>query len=146
MPIKSFRGQIATNGQETITLRTNNGMTGYKIVKIELMPTNPGTSAYENVFKIFSVPQTAVDGVIDFSDQTLLGVAYIANNGNNVTNDETVVVFDNIVFNQDIHLTQIDMDGTPTQAVNYHIELEQVKLDLSENTVATLKDIRNITG
>jgi DNA-binding LacI/PurR family transcriptional regulator len=135
MPIKSFRGQIATNGQETITLRTNNGMT-----------TNPGTSAYENVFKIFSVPQTAVDGVIDFSDQTLLGVAYIANNGNNVTNDETVVVFDNIVFNQDIHLTQIDMDGTPTQAVNYHIELEQVKLDLSENTVATLKDIRNITG
>ena len=27
---------------------------------------------------------------------------------------------------------------------NYHIELEQMKLDLSEQTVATLKDIRNV--
>ena len=31
-----------------------------------------------------------------------------------------------------------------TGLVNYYIELEQMKLDLSENTVATLKDIRNI--
>lgn len=146
MPIKSFRGQIATSGQERIALHTNNGMTGYRIVKMELMPTNPGTSAYENVFKVYSVLQTAVDGEIDFSDPTLLGAAYIANNGNNITNDQTVVVFDNIIFNQDIHLTQIDMDGTPSQAVNYHIELEKVKLDISGNTVATLKDIRNIVS
>jgi len=30
--------------------------------------------------------------------------------------------------------------------MNYYIELEQVKLDLNENTVATLKDIRNIAS
>jgi len=28
--------------------------------------------------------------------------------------------------------------------VNYYIELEQMKLDLNENTVDTLKDIRNV--
>ena len=144
--IKSFRGQLATSGQETISLHTNTGTVGYKIIKLELMPTNPGTSAYENVLKVYSIPQTTVDGEIDFSDQTLLAAAVIANNGNNTTNDETVVVFDNIKFNQDIYLTQIDMDGTPTQGVNYHIELEQFRLDLNENTVATLKNIRNITG
>jgi len=29
-------------------------------------------------------------------------------------------------------------------ACNYYLELEQFKLDLNENTVATLKNIRNI--
>tara|TARA_Y100000310_G_scaffold116639_1_gene115350 strand:+ start:487 stop:930 length:444 start_codon:yes stop_codon:yes gene_type:complete len=141
---KSFRGLIATSGIDTILLHTNNGSAGYRMVKLELMPTNPGTTAYENVLKVYSVPQTTADGTIDFSDTTLLGAAYIANNSNNATNDETVVVFDNRVFNQDIYVTHIDMDGTPTQGVNYHIELEEIKLDLNENTVATLKDIRNV--
>ena len=31
-----------------------------------------------------------------------------------------------------------------SRPVNYYVELEQMKLDLNENTVATLKDIRNI--
>ena len=56
------------------------------------------------------------------------------------------MVFDNVIINQDIDITNIDRDDSATQGVNYHIELEQVKLSLDENTVATLKDIRNITG
>ena len=36
-----------------------------------------------------------------------------------------------------------EISGTQ-QKMNYYIELEQVSLDLTENTVATLKDIRNI--
>ena len=146
MPIKSFRGQLATSGIETINLHTNNGMIGYRIVKLELMPTSPGKTIYENVFKIFTIPQTTVTGTIDFSDQTLLAVGYIANNSNNSTNAQSVVVFDNVIINQDIDITNIDRDDSATQGVNYHIELEQVKLSLDENTVATLKDIRNITG
>ena len=146
MPIKSFRGQLATSGIETINLHTNNGMIGYRIVKLELMPTSPGKTTYENVFKIFTIPQTTVTGKIDFSDQTLLAVGYIANNSNNSTNAQSVVVFDNVIINQDIDITNIDRDDSATQGVNYHIELEQVKLSLDENTVATLKDIRNITG
>ena len=37
-------------------------------------------------------------------------------------------------------------DFTSGEPVNYYIELEQMPLALDENTVATLKDIRNITG
>ena len=47
-----------------------------------------------------------------------------------------------MTFNQDIYVTHTDVLGAG--ACNYYIELEQFKLDLSENTVATLKDIRNI--
>ena len=55
---------------------------------------------------------------------------------------ELHTVFDNITFNQDIYVTAVELaGGRPT---NYHIELEQVKLDLNEQTVATLKDIRNV--
>ena len=52
------------------------------------------------------------------------------------------VVFDNEIFNQDIYITHTDAHATGE--CNYYIELEQIKLDLNENTVATLKDIRNI--
>ena len=49
-----------------------------------------------------------------------------------------------MTFNQDVYVTFKKTAGTsPT---NYYIELEQVKLALDENTVATLKDIRNIEG
>ena len=143
MPIKTFKGQVANEGMDTIRLSTADGMTGYRIVKFQLMTTNPGTSAYENVAKIYTVPLAATpDGEIDFRDPNLLAVVYLANNSNNTTNDVPVVVFDNMVFNQDIYITNKDMDGTSTQAVNYYLELEQLKLNANSQAVATLKNIR----
>ena len=59
-------------------------------------------------------------------------------------NPEPTIVFDNTTFNQDIFVTLKGHDHTTD--VNYYIELEQVKLSLDENTVATLKDIRNIAS
>ena len=53
-------------------------------------------------------------------------------------------VFDNIKFNQDIFVTSKCHDKSGP--VNYHIELERVRLDLSESTTATLKDIRSIAS
>tara|TARA_Y100001951_G_scaffold8128_1_gene5135 strand:+ start:1488 stop:1946 length:459 start_codon:yes stop_codon:yes gene_type:complete len=152
MPIKTFKGKIASSDMQMINLHTNNGSTGYRIKKLELFPASPGSTSYEIVFKVFKVSQVANDyagtnlfGIVDFSDQTLLAAAYLeGNNANNAT-DGSNVVFDNEIFNQDITITSVDNDGN-TEAVNYYIELEQVKLDLNENTVATLKNIRNITG
>jgi len=46
-----------------------------------------------------------------------------------------------MTFNQDVYVT-----AATDESINYYIEMEQVKLALDENTVATLKDIRNITG
>ena len=142
MPIKSFRGLLANNGIETILLKTNNGSTGYKIKKFEIMQNTPGAASTELVCKIYTIPQTAVDGVVDFSDNTLLAAATYENDAGVGTGPNTAIIFDNITFNQDIYVTAIDIASS--QSTNYHIELETVKLDLNENTVATLKDIRNI--
>ena len=144
--IKSFRGLIDHNTIETISLHTNTGSTGYRIKKFEAMPKDPSGSSGTNILKIYSIPQTTTSSTIDFDDNTLIAAAVISHNASAFQYPpETVIVFDNITFNQDIYVTQTDADGNQT-ACNYHIELEQVKLDLNENTVATLKDIRNIAS
>tara|TARA_R100000654_G_scaffold10994_1_gene23997 strand:+ start:465 stop:908 length:444 start_codon:yes stop_codon:yes gene_type:complete len=141
MPIKSFRGKITDGGIDTVVLHTNTGSTGYKITKFELMHAEPGEQHAEHTMKIYSIPQTSADNTIDFSDNTLLASAYLIDNEDRAYPVSTAVVFDNMVFNQDIYITHVDTGGS--QPCNYYIELEQIKLALDENTVATLKDIRN---
>ena len=143
MPIKSFRGKIANDTIERISLHTNTGSQGYKIVKLETMPEN-GSTDLEAVFKVYSTPQTAATTDIDFSDSTLLAAAIVIQDDSHENWSEPVVVFDNIKFNQDIFVTSKCHDKSGP--VNYHIELERVRLDLSESTTATLKDIRSIAS
>ena len=142
MKIKSFRGLIADGAVDTVVLHTNTGATGYRITKLELIANAPGTLNYEHIIKIYKIPQTAVDGVIDFSDNTLLASAYLEGSTSTTTSDNVSIIFDNEVFNQDIYITHSDVEGSAP--VNYYIEMEQISLDLNENTVATLKDIRNL--
>jgi len=139
--IKTFRGLIATGAQDTIVLHTNDGSTGYRIVKFELIANTPGSTGYEHVVKIYKTSQSTIDGTIDFSDQTLLAAGYLEGNNSSNYVDNVIIVFDQEVFNQDIYVTQKDSGSA---FCNYYIELEQIKLDLNESTVATLKDIRNI--
>ena len=142
MTIKSFKGQMGDGDIETIPLSTNNGSTGYKIIKLQLFAANPGLVNQEMVVKVFSIPQTTATSATDFSDNTLLAVSYYKANEAPNNNFMTTTIFDNMKFNQDIHLTC--KDASTGESVNYYIELEQTKLSLDENTVATLKDIRNI--
>jgi hypothetical protein len=143
MPIKSFRGLIADNTQDTISLHTNDGSTGYRITKFQIFANTPGATAnVEHVVKIYKIDQQGtIDGVVDFSDNTLLAAGFLPGKTSEFTQDD-IVVFDNEIFNQDIYVTHSDVGGSTP--VNYYIELEQIKLDLNESTVATLKDIRNI--
>ncbi len=145
MPIKSFRGLIADGGIDTIALHTNNGAVGYRIKKLDIMVTEPGEQSSEHTIKIFTVPQTTVNNTIDFSDQTLIGVAWLGFGASTGPTNVLIDIFDNVTFNQDIYITASDTGGG-AKGTNYHIELEMVKLDLNENTVATLKDIRNISS
>ena len=145
MPIKTFRGLIPDGGQDTIVLHTNNGSTGYKITKLQMMPEDIGASNMQGLIKIYSVKQTTLitgSAKADFNDQTLLAAGWLditaAAGGDAAAN----IVFDNMTINQDIFVTFTDNGASAS--CNYYIELEQVKLDLSENTVATLKDIRNL--
>ena len=145
MPIKSFRGLMADGTQDTIVLHTNNGSIGYRIVKFQIMSSSPGATNTESLVQIFKVKQTepiaTSGGTVDFSNQTLLGAAFIKESADYYHPLSDAVIFDQEIFNQDIYVTHTNQEGT--LAVNYYIELEQVKLDLSQNTVATLKDIRN---
>tara|TARA_R100000664_G_scaffold20534_1_gene29754 strand:+ start:159 stop:617 length:459 start_codon:yes stop_codon:yes gene_type:complete len=151
MPIKSFRGKIGDGEQQTISLHTNNGSIGYKIKKFQIMIVQIGNANEEHVVKICSVPQNTVNPIptsgatVDFSDNTLLAVAQSSSNSDAKFYPEDYhVVFDNVTFNQDIYITHTDNESNAD--VNYYIELEQIKLSLDENTVATLKDIRNIVS
>jgi len=147
MPIKSFRGLIAEGTQDTISLHTNTGTTGYRIKKFQLMPFQPGAKTYNSIVKIYSIPQATVptgSGSMNFSDNTLLAAGYYEDNASTAYTSGETIIFDNMTFNQDIYITYTDNDSSDI-TINYYIELEQVKLALDENTVATLKDIRNIT-
>ena len=143
MPIKTFRGLIEDDTQETIVLHTNDGKTGYRIVKFDLIPNEPGGLDGEHVVQIWKVSQTTNSNKIDLSDNTLLGAGYCSNDtsGDAYPTRQTIL-FDQEIFNQDIFVTHKIRNGSGS--MNYYIELEQIKLDLNENTVATLKDIRNI--
>jgi len=143
MPIKTFRGQIANDGKDTIVLHTNNGLMGYRIIKFQVLPSNPEGATTESLITVWST-ESARDaqvsvGTIDFSLQELLAVNYWTSSSVGTTNPEdSTVIFDQTVFNQDIYLT-----CKSSGSMNYYIELEQMKLDMNKSTVATLKDIRN---
>jgi len=147
MVIKSFRGLIVDASQQSIPLQTNNGLTGYRIVKFQVMPFDiDGSSVYEASVTIWKVPQATVSNDVDFSNNQLLGAAYYirtTSGGGTPTAvfDNQSVIFDNEVFNQDIYVAY--EDGQTSNKINYYIELEQINLSLDEATVATLKDIRN---
>jgi len=150
MTIKTFRGLMADGVQDTIVLHTNNGSTGYRIIKFEIMSNLPTSGGHkEHVVQIWKVKQpepitSAAPVPIDFSNQVLLAAAWSLSSDSPAYATTQQVLFDSEIFNQDIYVTHTDTDGT--DACNYYIELEQMNLDISENTVATLKDIRNITS
>ncbi len=142
---KSFRGKLADGAVETIRLHTNNGLTGYKIVKLQLIAEDPATDSHESVVQIFTTkndetgtPRTA-SAVIDFTDPTLLAVGFYEN-ASSSTVSKLDIIFDNMTVNQDIYITHNEKAGSAI--VNYYLELEQMKLSKDEATVATLKDMR----
>jgi len=144
MPIKTFRGLIADDAQDTIVLHTIDGSTGYRIVRFEIMPNEPFDATVKHVVKIWKISQTTIDDKVDFSNNTLLGAAsYNEAPGGQDQAGYGTIIFDNEIFNQDIYVTHID-GGAENKPINYYIELEQMPLDLNESTVATLKDIRNV--
>ena len=132
---------MASDTQDIVNLHTNDGSTGYRIVKFKIFPNNFNVTDEYN-FKIFKVSQTTNTTNFDFADNTLIAAAYFEN-GSGVGSEGSwhdTVIFDNEIFNQDIYISAISQSGA---SCNYYLELEQIKLDLNENTVATLKDLRN---
>lgn len=146
MPIKTFRGQMENDETQIINLHTNNGSTGYQIMKMQMLAGTPSNQNTEGLITIWSNSTAAAAAVglatVDFSNQELLGVGFYSSSASaTIYPEDQIIIFDNMVFNQDVYLVCNTGSSAP---LNYYIELEQRKLDLNENTVATLKDIRNI--
>ena len=143
MPIKSFRGLLADGQIQEINLRTNNGKIGYRILKLELFPGLPGAVRQESTCKLYSInPGNTADAIVNFEDQDLLASAFVSGDTSAHYYPMTLVtIFDNITFNQNIFITHKETYGS--EAVNYYLELEQIKLNDNESTMATLQSIRS---
>ena len=142
--IKSFRGLLADGALDTINLHTNDGKTGYRVVKFELILYDPAADHSENTISIWSTSAAAAAATqyIDFSDNAMLASGYIENGAGNTERQDITIIFDKEIFNQDIYITNSVGDVAST-GINYYLELEQISLDMNEATVATLQSIRS---
>jgi hypothetical protein len=141
--IKTFKGLLADGSQDKIRLSTKQGLIGYRITKFQAMPNDPMAADGEHILKIWSVEQDTgtIDGNVNFNSPHLLAVSTVANETDGKLYPINInMVVDNKVINQSIYVTHSDIHGNTS--CNYYIELEQLKLDLGEATVATLKDMR----
>ena len=138
--IKTFRGKLADQTITQIRLSSNNGLTGYKIVKFQVVHENEADDLSATV-NIFTQKPASNSAAINFDNPLLLACIAYRSNKSDTGLSTTTVIFDNKIFNQDIFINYRDNESAG-KTINYYIELEQVKLDLSEATVATLKDMR----
>ena len=145
--IKTYRGKLNIGEQEKIHLSTNDGLTGYRINKFQIISSAPGAAGAneELVAQIFLTDQTgSIAATVDFSNADLLAVAYMETVAGAQEGLTTTVIFDQETFNQDIFVNITDASGGTTPC-NFYIELEQFKLDLNTSTYHTLKNIRSRT-
>lgn len=143
----SFRGKLAIGEQDRISLKTNNGKTGYKITKFQILSTLPGNAAAneEMIAQIYSKDQTgSISSTVDFTNADLLAVAYQETVVGAQEGLTTTILFDNAKFNQDIFINVTDASGGTTP-VNYYIELESMTLSDLESTMLTLQSLRSIS-
>jgi len=111
-------------------------------MKLQIFSYAPGVKQSENVVKIYKSSQTAVDGLVDFTDSDLLAAAYLETTDSPATTDNPQnTIFDREIFNQDIYITHSDVNGS--DPCNYYLELEVIPLDDAGAEFTTLKDMRS---
>ena len=141
--IITFRGQLLIGVQEKLHLSTNDGLTGYRINKFEVMPSafNVGIKL---VGKVYLTDQTGnISAGVDFSESDILAAAYYEDaSGSSGSGNPNKVIFDKETFNQDIFVYITDAGGA-TSPANFYLELEQFKININEATVTTLKNLRS---
>jgi hypothetical protein len=131
-----YKGTITKGEVEKIKLSTKQGKVGYRIVKLQIMPVNIITGSNESVVQILNV----------FEDGNILGAAYFLRDQGTVASAATdIIIFDNVVFNQDIYVTYADGQASSTE-MNYYLELEVTSLTDLQSTQLTLKSLRTLVS
>ena len=138
--IKTFRGLLADGAQQRIRLSTKKGKVGYKILKLEVIPKNPGTVDYEGTLTINKVTFTPLN-TIDLSDGNILAVAYWhGSSGHGQPETDVQIIFEQEIFNQDIFVGYNDLQSSGI--MNYYLELETFAMTDNATAVSTLRDVR----
>jgi len=138
MVVKTYRGLLKSDGQEKIPLSTKDGSVGYRIIRFQALPNNFNVTDEYNLTIWKKSPSLTT--TFDFSDNDLLAALYFENSAAATEAPTTgTVIFDKEIFNQDIFVGLKSQSGN---TCNYYIELEQMKLDHTQNMSATLKAIR----
>jgi len=140
MVVKTFRGLLADGGQDHIRLQTIKGKVGYRIVKFQVMPNNPAAQDPEAVIQITKTSVATPSELINFTDSDLLAAAYYSGGSSVAYPQDSVIIFDNEIFNQDIFISL--KDDSDNESMNYYIELEVIPLDDAGAEYTTLKDMR----
>jgi len=139
MVVKTFRGLLASGGQDRIRLSTIKGKVGYRIVKFQIIDDDPGEQTPELTVKIYKTKQSTIDNDVNFGDNDLMAVAYYRST-TNVSGDSHNIIFDQEMVNQDMYVTAVDTNGSIPS--NYYFELEVILLDDAGAEYTTLKDMR----
>ena len=138
--IKTFRGLLADGGQDRIRLSTKKGKRGYRIVKFQIFPNEPGEQHQEHTVKLYKIIQTTIDNTVDFSDGNLLAAGYYQDGDSPSYPASMDIIFEQEIFNQDVYITAVDTHGS--QPMNYYVELETINMTDTAAAVSTLRDIR----
>ena len=127
--VHSFRGLLADGGEDEIRLERQNANVAYRIVKLQIIGAEPGEGAMEHTVKIYKDEQSSIDNAVNFTDPSLLAVAYIQDNTSSGDPSSVDIIFDNVLFSRNIFVTQVDTGGS--LPCNYYIEIEEVPVSAS---------------
>ena len=142
----TYKGNIADGLQDKLNLSTLKGKVGYKINKFQICGSIMGQTDDELTCQVFTKSQAgAITNIVDFTDPDLLAVAFYNDSATSNYGNDSQVIFDGEVFNQDIFITAVDSSGN-SGATNYYIELETVALSDLQSTQITLKSLRTIAS
>ena len=142
----SYKGTIAIGEQESISLKTNTGKTGYRIVKFNVIGVTPMKTDQSIIGQVFKTDQTgSITDNVNFTDSDLLAVATYEDTNSKELPNSNHIIFDNEKFNQDIFVNITDAGGATIEC-NYVIELETMDLSKLETTMLTLKSLRTVAS
>ena len=72
--IKSFKGKLQDGTQDRIYLAGGDNDKGFKIHKLQVVPSQPFNRTQESVVKVYMEKQSSIDGDVNFKEDALLAV------------------------------------------------------------------------
>lgn len=131
--MKTFKGKIAHQGQDKVYLSGGEQGMGYRISRFQVIPKSPTDSSIEALMLIWKEKQLVLTDQVDFTNDSLIGVAFYNQDSTAANNISDIIIFDHEVVNQDLYITNIE--GISSSDMNYFLELEEVKMSSGQQAV-----------